>query len=102
MPEIVSKHPDIVIQLLKNNGAKCNVGATQTILKNCPKEQFCALNNGEICVYGINDVKQMTQLSPADFAIMTSDVPTIYSSWGIGIAIIACLFGIVFGMRLKR
>ena len=41
MPEIISKYPDIVLQILRGSGIDCGTGATQKILVNCPTENFC-------------------------------------------------------------
>lgn len=68
MPEQLTKHPDITLGLLKDLGAQCGAGAPQNILKACPSERFCALPTGEICVYGIEDIPRMTQISMQDLA----------------------------------
>jgi len=64
MPEQISKYPDVTLQVLKGAGAKCGEGAEQKILKQCPAERFCSLPTGEICVYGIDGIANMTQISP--------------------------------------
>jgi hypothetical protein len=66
MPEVITKHPDVVKQVLESAGAKCGVGAPQKILEKCPREQFCSLPGGEICVYGVRGIAEMTQLSRAE------------------------------------
>lgn len=66
MPEIITKHPEIVKEVLKSAGAKCDAGAPQKILTKCPPAQFCALPGGEICVYAVSGVPDMTQLSRAE------------------------------------
>lgn len=38
------------------------------ILKQCPSERFCALPGGEICVYGIEQIPQMTQIKSTELA----------------------------------
>jgi hypothetical protein len=101
MPEILTKHPDIVMKMLKSAGAKCGEGEP-SILKNCPKNQFCALPNGEFCIYGINDVASMTQISAAEMAEITGGFPSIFSGWNIILLAIACLFGLFFGMMLRK
>lgn len=68
MPEQLTKHPDITLGLLKDLGAQCGAGAPQNILKACPPERFCALPTGEICVYGLEDIPQMTQISMEELA----------------------------------
>ncbi|MBZ5710546.1 hypothetical protein [Nannocystis pusilla] len=66
MPEVLTRHPDTVIQVLRSGGAACGEGAPQKILTTCPRDSFCALPGGETCVYDIADVGEMTQISPAD------------------------------------
>jgi hypothetical protein len=40
----------------------------QKILTRCPPERFCALPTGEICVYGIAEIPQMTQVTLEELA----------------------------------
>jgi hypothetical protein len=68
MPEQISKYPDVTLKVLKEAGARCGEGAKQRILTHCPREQFCALSSGEICVYGIEQIPQMTQIEPQELA----------------------------------
>jgi len=68
MPEILTKHPSVVIDVLESGGAECGDGLPQKILTQCPREAFCALPGGEMCVYGITEVSTMTQISEADLA----------------------------------
>jgi hypothetical protein len=68
MPEQISKYPDVTLQVLRESGAVCGQGAPQNILKQCPRDRFCSLRTGEICVYGINDIPKMTQISARELA----------------------------------
>jgi hypothetical protein len=68
MPEQISKYPDVTLQVLKESGAVCGQGAPQTILKQCPRDRFCSLRTGEICVYGINEIPKMTQITSQELA----------------------------------
>lgn len=68
MPEQISKYPEVTLKVLKGSGAVCGEGAPQKILTQCPAERFCSLQTGEICVYGINDIPQMTQIAPRELA----------------------------------
>jgi hypothetical protein len=68
MPEQISKYPDITLQVLRENGAVCGQGAPQNILKQCPRDRFCSLRTGEICVFGINEIPKMTQISSQELA----------------------------------
>lgn len=68
MPEQISKYPDVTIEVLQGAGARCGDGVEQKILKQCPRERFCALPSGEICVYGVADIPQMTQITKAELA----------------------------------
>ena len=63
MPEQISKYPDVTLQVLRESGAVCGQGAPQNILKQCPRDRFCSLRTGEICVYGINEIPKMTQIT---------------------------------------
>jgi len=68
MPEQISKYPDVTLQVLKESGAVCGQGAPQNILKQCPRERFCSLRTGEICVYGIHEIPKMTQVTTQELA----------------------------------
>lgn len=68
MPEQISKYPDVTVNVLKGAGAICGEGAEQKILKKCPTERFCALPTGEVCVYGIDEIPQMTQITLPELA----------------------------------
>lgn len=63
MPEQISKYPDVTLQVLKGAGARCGEGAEQKILAQCPSERFCSLPTGEICVYGLEEIPKMTQIT---------------------------------------
>lgn len=68
MPEQISKYPDVTLKVLKEAGGRCGEGAKQKILTQCPREQFCALPSGEICVFGIDQIPQMTQIKTEELA----------------------------------
>src|SRR5215813_13504809 len=68
MPEQISKYPDVTIQGLRESGAVCGQGGPQNILKQCPRDRFCSLRTGEICVYGINEIPKMTQITSQELA----------------------------------
>lgn len=73
MPEQLTKHPDVTLKVLRSAGAKCDEGAPQRILTQCPTHRFCKLPGGEICVYGLPEARNMTQISAADWqAVMRS------------------------------
>ena len=103
MPEIITKYPDIVLQVLNEAGAKCGTGAVQRILTACPPEQFCSLPTGEICVYGVNEIPQMTQISSAEITQVVSAVPLpIFTSETILLVIATFAIGIVVGILLNK
>lgn len=68
MPEQISKYPEVTLKVLKEAGARCGEGAKQKILTQCPRERFCALPSGEICVYGIDQIPEMTQIKTQELA----------------------------------
>jgi hypothetical protein len=68
MPEVLTKHPDVVLSVLKGGGARCGEGLPQKILTKCPPARFCKTSSGELCVYGLDDLSNMTQVRPEDLA----------------------------------
>jgi hypothetical protein len=75
MPEVITKHPDVVKEVLRSAGAKCGAGEPQKILTKCPPEQFCALPGGEICVFPVAGLERMTQLSRAEVCAARTETP---------------------------
>lgn len=67
MPEQLTKHPEVTLQVLRSAGAQCGEGAPQSILTQCPAQRFCKLPGGEVCVYGLSEASQMTQISASDW-----------------------------------
>ena len=67
MPEQLTKHPEVTLQVLRSVGAQCADNSPQTILTRCPAERFCKLPGGELCIYGLPEAKQMTQVTPAEW-----------------------------------
>jgi hypothetical protein len=103
MPEQLTKHPEVTLQVLKSAGAKCAEGAPQEILTACPRERFCKLPGGEVCVYGLPQATQMTQITQADWAALTPQS----SDWREGPWPItaALVIGVILGalaVRLRR
>jgi hypothetical protein len=70
MPEQLTKHPEVTLQVLRSAGAACGEGAPQDILRQCPSQQFCKLPGGEVCIYGLGDAARMAQISTADWALV--------------------------------
>jgi hypothetical protein len=104
MPEQISKYPDVTLEVLKGAGALCGEGAPQKILTQCPVERFCSLPTGEICVYGINEIPQMTQIKPQELAqvvgptthqgAVISPIIPVVETMALGIVFVA---GLVLG-----
>ena len=67
MPEQLTKHPDVTLQVLRSSGATCAEGAAQDILTRCPAERFCKLPGGELCIFGLPDASKMTQITVAEW-----------------------------------
>lgn len=101
MPEIITKYPDIVLQILRGSEAECSTGAVQKILTTCPPERFCSLPTGEICVYGLNEIPQMTQISAAELTKVVAP-SSIFNFWAILLLLVAFVIGIFFGILICK
>ena len=88
MPEQISKYPDVTIQVLKGAGARCGPGVEKKILKQCPGERFCSLSTGEICVYGLDQIPQMTQVTTQELARIVCPAAQRSSAGGFDAALI--------------
>lgn len=105
MPEVLTKHPDVVIDVLESGGAKCGDGLPQEILKQCPKEAFCKLPGGEMCVYGIAEVREMTQIDEEDLAplICSQSSGSCAVAGSADAALVgATLLGLLIGRRARH
>jgi hypothetical protein len=103
MPEQISKYPDVTLKVLKGAGARCGDGITPKILTKCPADRFCALPTGEICVYGITEIPQMTQIAPKELARVVCPGAQPSSSVGAGSAEAIALAGaLAIGFMIGR
>lgn len=112
MPEQLTKHPQVTLQVLRSAQAQCGEGASQDILRTCPAERFCKLPGGEICVYGVADAPQMTQFTAADWrqlvplaAVGAAPAPQPLVAPPVLFAVAGLLIGVAigwFGARLVR
>jgi hypothetical protein len=111
MPEQLTKHPDVTLQVLRSTGAKCGDGAPQEILTQCPAERFCKLPGGELCVFGLAESPRMTQLTSEDWqalaaAHMRKPEPMAFgealAAGGIGLIVGALLALMLSRRRAKR
>lgn len=75
MPEQLTKHPEVTLQVLRSAGAKCGEGARQEILTQCPAPRFCKLPGGELCVYGLPEASKMTQIGAAEWRALVQSLP---------------------------
>lgn len=71
------------------------------ILTKCPAERFCALPTGEICVYGIKEIPQMTQITTKELArVVCPDArqssTAFPAPWGIEMTVLAGALAIGF------
>lgn len=101
MPEQLTKHPDVTLQVLRSAGAQCGTKAPPQILKSCPADRFCKLPGGEICVYGIADAPKMTQFSAADWQSLAvaTRVPGVADK-GVGGGAFGAVEGLAGGLAL--
>jgi len=109
MPEQLTKHPAVTLQVLRSAGAQCAEGAPQETLTTCPSERFCKLPGGEICVFGLSDASKMTQITSIEWrALLPSALPESPStsesftsesllSGGLGL-----LAGVAIGLAVSR
>lgn len=112
MPEQLTKHPDVTLQVLRSAGARCGEGAPQDILQQCPRERFCKLPGGEICVYGLPEAAQMTQVTRTEWQSLlagfaapgppASAAPVAGLSGGVGLAVGALLAALWLRWRRRR
>jgi hypothetical protein len=108
MPEVISKYPEITIRVLEGAGARCGPEFQPRILTKCPPERFCSLPTGEICVYGIDEIAQATQISQQEIIQAISEkTPSIepdqepFSFGWLGMVVVL-LIGMVLGVIISK
>lgn len=102
MPEVVTRYPEVLIQELKDANGKCGEGAPQQILKKCPHDHFCALPTGEICVYDLDDILTMTQISSSDWRAAVTGIPSMFGLSNILVLLFIFGLGLVVGAMLSK
>lgn len=106
MPEQISKYPKVTLQVLQSAGARCGEGGQQQILTDCPPERFCALSGGEVCVYGLEQIPQMTQISAQELAavVCPPGAGVVGPLSGAGLAVLGAVFclGLAIGLLWRR
>lgn len=81
MPEQLTKHPEVTLQVLRSAGAQCGEGVPQAILTQCPAGRFCKLPGGEVCIYGLDEAPRMTQISASDWQAVQQLVRAGGNAW---------------------
>lgn len=102
MPEIVTKYPKVLIQELKDVKGKCGEGVSPQILKSCPVDQFCSLPTGEICVYDLNELSTMTQVTPSEWSEAIRGFPGMFSVSNVIILVFLFGIGLIIGSKLNK
>lgn len=109
MPEQLTKHPAVTLQVLRSAGARCGEGAKQEILTQCPAERFCKLPGGELCVFGLPEAQNMTQITAAEWRALVQSLPAASStsSGADGMAVMlsgggGLLAGAVIALAISR
>ena len=106
MPEQLTRHPEVTLEVLRGAGAACGTGAPQRILTKCPAERFCSLPTGELCIYGLDEVPKMTQISARDLAAASGPAPGALpdlSTWlEVLVLVVVLLLGIAVGALWRR
>ncbi|OGT45152.1 MAG: hypothetical protein A3E83_07705 [Gammaproteobacteria bacterium RIFCSPHIGHO2_12_FULL_41_20] len=97
MPEIITKYPDTVLQILRGTPITCAEGKQQNILTTCPKDRFCSSQAGELCVYDVKDMGKALQIQPMDVFFTTeAGIPLL------ALFLMILLLGIYIGTKLNR
>jgi len=102
MPEVLTKYPDVVLRVLQGNEARCGPKATPRILKQCPRDRFCSLETGEICVYGLPDIPKMTQIRSEELAAVVCPRETDSAAMPGGLESIGLALAFVLGFGIGR
>lgn len=105
MPEVLTKHPDVVLEVLKAEGAHCGIGVRPKILKECPQDKLCMFKGGELCVYGSTELGLMTQLTREEVcgAVPTPRTEGSFPGPAVGIGVaFAVVAGVTVATRAHR
>ncbi len=102
MPEVVTRHPDVLRKVLEGAGVQCGPGQPQKILTKCPPSQFCSTPTGELCIYETGQVEQMTQLSREDLCARKSSMGGCSASSDLGTGGALLMLGLALLVPLVR
>ena len=106
VPELLTKNPAEVLELLRSQGAQCGVGIRPEVLTGCPQDRFCKLQDGELCVYGAGELGLMTELTREDVCgpVPVPSAATAHAGPAVGLGLaIAAVLGLAFaGDRARR
>ena len=100
MPEQLTKHPEVTLQVLRSGAARCGEGLPQQILTQCPAERFCKLPGGEVCIYGLPEAARMTQVTQAEWRTLLPPAVPGDAPEGLAFALLAGGGGLVAGAVL--
>ncbi|MFY0541463.1 hypothetical protein [Nannocystis pusilla] len=104
MPEVLTRHPDTVIQVLESAGARCGEERPED-LEDLPRRVVLRPAGGETCVYDVADVADMTQVSAADLAPYVCAQERGCSAVrqpGDGLLLVGLLAGLALGRWSRR
>jgi MYXO-CTERM domain-containing protein len=112
MPELLTKHPDVTLQVLRGGGATCGAGQQQKILTTCRPDRFCSTATGEVCIYGLDEIHTMNQLSSSDLSQRICPAPATAGRCGVSaaeatepvlfVALGALALGVLLARRARR
>ena len=110
MPEQLTRHPEVPLEVLRSARPRCAEGAPQEILQQCPRERFCKLPGGELCVYGLPQAAQMTQVTRAEWQSLLGTIapspapppwPALGATAALGLGVGALLTALVLRRRRR-
>jgi len=102
MPEVVTKYPAVLIKELKDAGGICGEGYQQKILTTCPKDKFCRLPTGEICIYDYHDLSTMTQINSLEWHEAITNTPGMFSPYNLIVIIAVFGLGLLLGNKITK
>jgi len=99
MPEQITKYPDVTLKVLKDAGAAAARGPAENS-EAVPGRPFLLVAHGGICIYGMNEIPKMTQITRLELARCVC--PKAQQSGILGLDPI--IFGAVFlvGLTMGR
>jgi len=104
MPDLMTRYPDTAQKVFESGRGQCTGDREPRILKDCPHNQLCVFPGGEVCVYGLNQIRRIPQMPTPALRERLPTRPSFpwYESPLIFLILVPLLLGFFGGLWFER